>query len=410
MPSLSTPNTSTHPIPGMSIGSTAANIRVADRLDLTVFVLAPGSISQAMFTQNRFCAAPVQVAKQHLASAMPRALVINTAYANAGTGDAGLEVAQKTCEALAKHLDCEPNEVLPFSTGIIGESLPLDRLIAGLPSCLENMTSEKIATENWSQAANAIMTTDTRPKVASRKLTLDGKPVHITGISKGAGMICPNMATMLGFIGTDAKLSKETLNTLLKKAVTKSFNRITIDGDTSTNDAVVLTATGKSDVAIEELSDSEALAFEDTLIEVFVELAQAIVKDGEGATKFVSIEVKGAATETDGLTIAKTIAHSPLVKTALFAEDPNWGRIIAALGRAPVETLNLKDVTLAINGLPVFADESVASDYDEGQVGQAMKETNITLTLEVGDQPTEAVVWTSDLSHDYVSINADYRS
>ena len=394
----------------MSIGSTAANIRVADRLDLTVFVLAPGSISQAMFTQNRFCAAPVQVAKQHLASAMPRALVINTAYANAGTGDAGLEVAQKTCEALAKHLDCEPNEVLPFSTGIIGESLPLDRLIAGLPSCLENMTSEKIATENWSQAANAIMTTDTRPKVASRKLTLDGKPVHITGISKGAGMICPNMATMLGFIGTDAKLSKETLNTLLKKAVTKSFNRITIDGDTSTNDAVVLTATGKSDVAIEELSDSEALAFEDTLIEVFVELAQAIVKDGEGATKFVSIEVKGAATETDGLTIAKTIAHSPLVKTALFAEDPNWGRIIAALGRAPVETLNLKDVTLAINGLPVFADESVASDYDEGQVGQAMKETNITLTLEVGDQPTEAVVWTSDLSHDYVSINADYRS
>jgi glutamate N-acetyltransferase/amino-acid N-acetyltransferase len=394
-----------HPVPGIRLGTAKAGIRKKDRRDLVVLECAPGTAAAAVFTKNRFCAAPVIVAREHLVNGAPRALLINTGFANAGTGDPGIADARACCDALARGLGCTAREILPFSTGVIGERLPVDRLTAGLPGALAALDEN-----GWAEAAHGIMTTDTVAKGASRRVSIGGKTVTVTGIAKGAGMIRPDMATMLAFVATDAAVPRETLQACLTAAVDQSFNRITVDGDTSTNDACLLLATGRAGTTIESLNGEAGRAFQQAVNEVCAELAQKIVRDAEGATKFMTIEVAGGESEADSLAVAYTVAHSPLVKTAFFASDPNWGRILAAIGRAPVRCLDVGRVAIFLNGLRVVRDGGLDPGYTEARGAAVMRETEITVRIELGLGQAAARVWTCDFSHDYVRINAEYRT
>jgi glutamate N-acetyltransferase/amino-acid N-acetyltransferase len=402
------------PVRGVRIGIAQAGIRKAGRRDLVVFELAPGSQVAGVFTQNRFCAAPVAVCREHLAGGGHdiRALVINTGNANAGTGADGLQRARKTCEALAGLLGVQPTQVLPFSTGVIMETLPVDRLVAGLPAALADRREAA-----WLDAAHGIMTTDTLPKAASRSLGLSagaGAPevmANVTGVAKGAGMIRPNMATMLGFMATDAALSPRVAQQLVREAADLSFNRITVDGDTSTNDAFVLMATGQAGLPpIESLESAAGAALRQAVIEVAQTLAQAIVRDGEGATKFIRIDVKGGATTAECRQVAYAIAHSPLVKTAFFASDPNLGRILAAVGYSGISDLDQSLIDLHLDDVHVATRGGRHPNYQEQDGQRVMRQSEITITVDLHRGGEQASVWTCDLSHDYVSINADYRS
>lgn len=391
------------PVSGVRIGTAMAGVRKANRRDLVVFELAEGSRVAAVFTKNRFCAAPVQLARQHLNSTAPRYLLINTGNANAGTGESGLANAQATCEALAAQTGVTVDAVLPFSTGVIGEPLPVDRINAGLPQALAALTEDA-----WLLAAEGIMTTDTRPKGISRQITVEGRTVTITGISKGAGMIKPNMATMLGFVATDAELPQALLQTLMRDGTERSFNAITIDGDTSTNDACVLVATGRSGVRIE--SGQALAAFTEALNAVLISLAQQIIRDGEGATKFVTVQVEGGQDEAECRRVGFAVAESPLVKTALYASDPNWGRILAAIGRAGVDDLDVTGVSVHINGVLIAERGGRAVSYTEEAGVQVMRQQDITIAIGLGRGEAAARLWTTDFSEEYVRINADYRS
>lgn len=393
-------------VTGIRLGTAAAGIRKKDRRDLVLIECMPGTNAAATFTKNRFCAAPVTVAREHLAKTAPRALLVNTGFANAGTGEPGLDDARACCAALAKQMDCRAAEILPFSTGVIGERLPRERLIAGLPVCLANLKEN-----GWAEAAHGIMTTDTVPKGSSRKLMIGSQAVVVTGIAKGAGMIRPDMATMLAFVATDAAVAPVVLQACVSAAVNKSFNRITVDGDTSTNDACILLATGAAgNPVIDHLEGEAFLVLLRGVTEVFTELAQAIVRDAEGATKFITIEVRGGRTETDCLEVAYTIAHSPLVKTAFFASDPNWGRILAAIGRAPIAQLDVANVAIYLNEVRIVHHGAPDADYTEAKGLAVMRLPEIRLSVELGAGSASACIWTSDLSLGYVRINAEYRS
>jgi glutamate N-acetyltransferase/amino-acid N-acetyltransferase len=392
------------PVPGIRVGTRCASIRYAGRRDLVVIEAAAGSTCAAVFTRNAFCAAPVIVAKQHLDIAMPRYLVINTGNANAGTGQRGIADAEASCAALAGLTGCQSREVLPFSTGVIGEPLPLDRLVACLPQVLTELRPE-----GWEEAARGIMTTDTRPKAVSRQLRSDGRTVTLTGIAKGAGMIKPDMATLLAFLATDAGLSKPLLQRCLEAAVAVSFNAITVDGDTSTNDACVLLATGQAGPAIRQEGAAYA-AFAAALREVCIELAQAIVRDGEGATKFITILVEQGRDAAECRQVAYTIAHSPLVKTAFFASDPNWGRILAAVGRSGLDDLQLDAIVIYLNEVCIVRNGSRSEDYTEELGQQVMQRSDITIQVQLGRGAAGTRIWTTDLSFDYVRINAEYRT
>jgi glutamate N-acetyltransferase/amino-acid N-acetyltransferase len=396
-----------HPVPGVKLGIAMAGVRKANRRDLTVVALDEGSQVAGVFTRNRFCAAPVQLCRQHLATRVgPRAILINTGNANAGTGEDGLVRAFSTCIALARRLDIAPEQVLPFSTGVIMESLPNDRIEAGLPAALADLRAD-----HWAEAAEAIMTTDTLPKAASRRIELGGKTVTITGISKGAGMIRPNMATMLGFVATDAVIAPALMNALVHEAASRSFNRITIDGDTSTNDSFLLIATGQAGHdTITRLDSADGAALRDALIDVSQQLAQAIVRDGEGATKFITVQVDGGKTEHECRQVAYAIAHSPLVKTAFFASDPNLGRILAAVGYAGIDDLDQTRIDLFLDDVHVAKEGGRHPDYREEDGQRVMKQSEITVRVDLRRGAETATVWTCDLSHDYVKINADYRS
>ncbi len=395
------------PVNGIDLGWVEAGMRKAGRKDVLLVLIADGASVAGVFTRNRFCAAPVLVCREHLAlGGRIRALVVNTGNANAGTGAKGLADARATCVELARLIGCDPAQVLPFSTGVIMEPLPLERLLAGLPKALQ-----RIGPANWGQAAEAIMTTDTVPKAASRRVLLDGVAVAVTGIAKGAGMIRPNMATMLGFIGTDAAVAPPLWRALTAEVADLSFNRITVDGDTSTNDSLILVATGAAGNApIATRADARLPALRCALVEVAQQLAQAIVRDGEGATKFIEIVVGGGATADEAARVAYSIAHSPLVKTAFFASDPNLGRILAAVGNAGIEDLDQSRVQLRLNDVWVARDGGRHPQYREEDGQRVMKGEEIRVQVDLGRGNAAATVWTCDLSHDYVSINADYRS
>ena len=396
-----------HAVSGVDIGTAMAGIRKASRRDLVVFKLAEGASVAGVFTLNRFCAAPVQVCREHLAAGGGiRALVINTGNANAGTGDDGLARARQTCGAVAKLLGVAAAQVLPFSTGVIMETLPVDRIVAGLPAALADA-----APAHWLAAAEGIMTTDTLPKAASRQVTIGGKTVTVTGISKGAGMIRPNMATMLGFVATDAVVAPALLQTLVREAADQSFNRITIDGDTSTNDAFVLIATHRANHApITQLESPEGALLREAVFAVSRQLAQAIVRDGEGATKFITVRIDGGRTQDECRLAAYAIAHSPLVKTAFFASDPNLGRILAAVGYAGIGDLDQALIDLFLDDVHVVTRGGRHPNYSEEQGQRVMKQAEITIRVDLHRGPAHTMVWTCDLSHGYVSINADYRS
>ena len=394
-------------VAGIDLGWAEAGIRKPGRKDLLLVRIGGGASVAGVFTRNRFCAAPVLVCREHLAACSGiRALVVNTGNANAGTGAAGLVDARATCSEVARLLDCAASQVLPFSTGVIMEPLPLQRLLAGLPKAVE-----RLGPGHWSEAAESIMTTDTLPKAASRRTVVDGRPIAVTGIAKGAGMIRPNMATMLGFIATDAAVAPPLWDDLTAQVADASFNRITVDGDTSTNDSLILVATGAAGIApIRAAEDPRLAALRAALLEVAQQLAQAIVRDGEGATKFIEIVVEGAATADEASRVAYSIAHSPLVKTAFFASDPNLGRILAAVGNAGIDDLDPGRVQLHLNDVWVARDGGRHPQYREEDGQRVMKGEEIRVRVEIGRGRASATVWTCDLSHDYVSINADYRS
>ena len=396
-----------HPVAGVRLGIAEAGVRKAHRKDLVVIELAEGSAVAGVFTQNRYCAAPVQVCREHLAAgAAVRALVINTGNANAGTGADGLARARRTAAALAAQVGVQPQQVLPFSTGVIMETLPVERIEAGLPAALADLSAS-----NWGRAAEGIMTTDTLPKAASRQVQIGGKTVTVTGISKGAGMIRPNMATMLGFVATDAVIAPALLQPLVKAAADASFNRITIDGDTSTNDSFVLIATRQAGHAeITALDSAEGQALQAAVFAVAQQLAQAIVRDGEGATKFITVQIEGGRTEAECQLAAYAIAHSPLVKTAFFASDPNLGRILAAVGYAGIADLDQTRIEMFLDDVHVVTQGGRNPAYREEDGQRVMKQAEITVRVHLGRGAASATVWTCDLSHDYVSINADYRS
>jgi len=399
-----------HPVPGVRIGVAMAGVRKANRRDLVVFALDEGTAVAGVFTQNRFCAAPVQVCREHLAhgaeGAGIRAIVINTGNANAGTGADGLARARRTCATMAGLMGVQPQQVLPFSTGVIMETLPVERIEAGLPAAIAALQPA-----NWGEAAAGIMTTDTLPKAASRQLQIGGRTVTVTGISKGAGMIRPNMATMLGFVATDAAIAPALLQPLVKEAADLSFNRITIDGDTSTNDSFVLMATGQAGHApVTSLGSAEGRALRDAVVAVSQQLAQAIVRDGEGATKFITVTVQGGRTVDECRLAAYAIAHSPLVKTAFFASDPNLGRILAAVGYAGIGDLDQGLIDLFLDDVHVVREGGRHPAYQEADGQRVMKQAEITIRVHLHRGDAESSVWTCDLSHDYVSINADYRS
>ena len=393
------------PVQGVNLGAAAAGIRYPHRDDMVIMALDAGTRAAAVFTRNAFCAAPVRVAQDHLATAAPRALLINSGNANAGTGSRGLEDARATCAMVAERLGVAVEAVLPFSTGVIGEHLPVDRFGPGIDAALASADPG-----GWERAARAIMTTDTVPKIASRRIELHGHAVTITGMAKGSGMICPDMATMLAFVATDASLSQAALRRCLDESVEASFNAITVDGDTSTNDACVLLSTGGSGGDQVTPASAEYPLLQAAVRAVCVELAQAVVADGEGATKFVTVLVEGGRDRDECRRVAYTIAHSPLVKTAFTASDPNWGRILAAIGRAGVSDLDLAGVRLFLDEVCIVADQGRAPDYTEAQGQAVMSRPSITIRVELGRGDAYARIWTTDLSHEYVSINSDYRS
>jgi glutamate N-acetyltransferase/amino-acid N-acetyltransferase len=397
-------------VAGVRLGTAEAGIRKKNRRDLTLIEFAPGSRAAGVFTQNRCCAAPVTLCREHLATDSGiRALVINTGIANAATGEQGMRAARDTCAAVSQMLGCESREVLPFSTGVILEHLPVERLIAGLPAAQADL-----ATGHWHAAAHAIMTTDTVAKAASRRITVDGKTVTVTGISKGAGMIRPNMATMLGFVATDAGIAPGLLQKLAKDAADASFNCITVDGDTSTNDSFVVIATGASGCMIDSESSPHWPAVRDAVTSVAQELAQAIVRDGEGATKFITVKVGAGGTVAECRLVAYAIGHSPLVKTAFFASDPNLGRILAAIGYAGIGDLDAAGVRVWLGSgneeVLVSENGGRAASYREDDGARIMQEAEITVRVDLGRGTAGATVWTCDFSYDYVKINADYRS
>ncbi len=408
---VATPAADLYPVPGARWGITEAGIRKANRKDLAVLLLDDGASVGAVFTQNRFCAAPVQVCREHLAknsgqSLGIRALLINTGNANAGTGADGLSRALSSCIALARELNLAPEQVLPFSTGVIMEPLPHDRIAAGLPAALADAKAD-----NWAHAAEAIMTTDTVAKAFSTRITLGGVPVTITGISKGAGMIRPNMATMLGFMATDACVSQALMSKLACELAEGSFNRVTVDGDTSTNDSFVVIATNKAPHAPVTSLDSEAgRKLRGAMMGIARQLAQAIVRDGEGATKFITVKVEGGTTAEECRKVAYAIAHSPLVKTAFFASDPNLGRILAAVGYAGIDDLDQTRIDLYLDDVLVAKNGGRHPDYLEADGQRVMKQSEITVRVVLGRGQATDTVWTCDLSYDYVKINADYRS
>ncbi len=395
------------PVPGLRIGVAEAGVRKAGRKDLTVMLLEPGAAVGGVFTQNRFCAAPVQVCREHLAAGHDlRAIVINTGNANAGTGEDGLIRARQTCIALARKLEVAPEQVLPFSTGVIMEPLPVDRIQAGLPAALADAKED-----NWLRAAEGIMTTDTVAKGASRQVTLGGRTVTVTGISKGAGMIRPNMATMLGYLATDAAIAPALLQPLAYALAEGSFNRVTVDGDTSTNDSFLVIATGKAGNApVTSLESAEGKALFEAMLQVARQLAQAIVRDGEGATKFITVRVEGGRDAAECRQVAYAIAHSPLVKTAFFASDPNLGRILAAVGYAGIADLDQTRIDLHLDDVHVATGGGRKTDYREEDGQRVMKQSEITVRVGLGRGQAVDTVWTCDFSHEYVSINADYRS
>ena len=412
-----------HPVQGLRIGVAQAGIKKPGRKDLTVVLIDEGASVGGVFTQNRFCAAPVQICRQHLAATQAnsnekplgvsqgiRALLINTGNANAGTGEEGLQRANETCEALAKALSIKVKQVLPFSTGVIMEPLPHTRIVAGLPAAIAAAGNAPSSLQ-WLDAAEGIMTTDTVPKAASTQTTIAGKTISVTGISKGAGMIHPNMATMLGFMATDACVAPELMHALTFALAEGSFNRITVDGDTSTNDSFVFIATNKAGHApITSLDSAEGKALFQAMLHVARQLAQAIVRDGEGATKFITVQVEGGRNSAECLQVAYAIGHSPLVKTAFFASDPNLGRILAAVGYAGITDLDQTKIDLYLDDVHVAVNGGRNPTYKEEDGQRVMQQSEITVRVVLGRGASSETVWTCDLSHDYVSINADYRS
>jgi len=393
------------PISGVKIATVSAGIKTPGRRDLVVFELSEDSTVAGVFTKNRFCAAPVTLSKKHLSETTAKYLVVNTGNANAGTGEQGMTDALATCKAVADTFGVEVNQVLPFSTGVIGEHLPMDRLLSAIPS-----TKDALIEDGWVDAASGIMTTDSRPKGASVSFDFEGHTITLTGISKGAGMIKPNMATMLGYVATDAAIEQNLLQSLLTETATNSFNRITVDSDTSTNDSCILVATGKSGAEIRSADDALYSVFKQKLQELMILLAQAIIRDGEGATKFVTIQVENAVSQQEALEVAFTVAHSPLVKTALFASDPNWGRILAAVGRADIAEFDLSKLEIYLDDVCIVRDGGRASDYTEEAGQTVMNQEDITIRINMASGNASETVWTSDLSHDYVTINAEYRT
>ncbi|MCP1673845.1 glutamate N-acetyltransferase/amino-acid N-acetyltransferase [Natronocella acetinitrilica] len=391
------------PIKGVRLGVACAAIKKPDHPDLTLMELAAGTRVAAVFTRNRFRAAPVQIALRHLTAAAPRWLLINTGNANAGTGARGLADAERCCGGVAELADMPIESVLPFSTGVIGEPLAVDRLVGALPQAMDALRPD-----GWAQAAGAILTTDTLPKASSREVTLSGGRIRLTGMAKGAGMIRPDMATMLAFLATDAGLEQELLDGALRKAVRYSFNRITVDGDTSTNDACVLAATGGSGVRVD--SDDDRRLFQEALDSLCRELAQAVVRDGEGVTRFITIEVRGGGSERESEAVAYTIAHSPLVKTAAFAGDPNWGRILAAIGRSGIDDLDVGRVCIWLDDYLIAENGGRAADYLESEAARRMAREQVTIGVDLGRGEAAATVWTTDFSYEYVRINAEYRT
>ena len=412
-----------HPVQGLRIGVAQAGIKKAGRKDLTVVLIDEGASVGGVFTQNRFCAAPVQICRQHLLATQAnpddkplgtsqgiRALLINTGNANAGTGEEGLQRANETCEALAQALSIQAKQVLPFSTGVIMEPLPYTRIVAGLPAAIA-AAGNAPSSQQWMDAAEGIMTTDTVPKAASVQTTIAGKTINVTGISKGAGMIHPNMATMLGFMATDACVAPELMHALTFALAEGSFNRITVDGDTSTNDSFVFIATNKAGHApITSLESAEGKALFQAMLQVARQLAQAIVRDGEGATKFITVLVDGGRTSAECLQVAYAICHSPLVKTAFFASDPNLGRILAAVGYAGITDLDQTKIDLYLDDVHVAVNGGRNPTYKEEDGQRVMQQSEITVRVVLGRGAASETVWTCDLSHEYVSINADYRS
>lgn len=399
------PLSTLHPVPGFELGIASAGIKRPGRKDVVVMRCAEGSSVAGVFTLNAFCAAPVILAKKRVSGSV-RYLLTNTGNANAGTGEPGLQNAIRTCASLASLAGVDESEVLPFSTGVIGEPLPVEKIEGALQAALDNLS-----VNNWADAATGIMTTDTLPKGASRQFSHEGVTVTVTGISKGAGMIKPNMATMLGYIATDAKVAQGVLQDLLRDAANKSFNRITIDGDTSTNDCCMLIATGQA--ALPEITQASGALFaalKQAVFEVCMDVAQAIVRDGEGATKFVTVQVNGGATHQECLDVGYAVAHSPLIKTALFASDPNWGRILAAVGRAGVAQLDVSKIDVFLGDVCIASKGCRASSYTEEQGSAVMAEEEITIRIELGRGTCSETIWTTDLSHEYVKINAEYRT
>lgn len=390
---------------GVRIGVAQSAVRYQNRDDMVIFELAEGTEVAGVFTTNAFCAAPVHICRHHLDVAKPRYLLINTGNANAGTGPSGHKNAIRSCEMLAAATGVNADQILPFSTGVIGEPLNMAAFERGIPAALENLSAA-----NWARAGRGIMTTDTLPKGFSKTVDINGETITITGLSKGAGMIMPNMATMLGFIATDAAIPAELMQSWCRKLADSSFNRVTIDGDTSTNDSCVLIATGKSSVTINEENSDAANTMFAALKEVFLILAQAIVRDGEGATKFVTIDVEGGASQKEALDVAYTVAHSPLVKTAWFASDANWGRILAAVGRSGVQNFDLDKVQIYLNDVQIVEDGGRCDSYTEEKGAAVLAEAEFTVRIILGRGEVNERIWTTDLSHDYVTINADYRS
>ncbi len=394
-----------HPVPGFELGIASAGIKRPGRKDVVVMRCAEGSNVAGVFTQNAFCAAPVILSKQRVKGTV-RYLLTNTGNANAGTGEPGLENAARTCATLARLVGVDSSAVLPFSTGVIGEPLPVEKIEGALQAALDDLS-----VDNWAAAATGIMTTDTLPKGASRQFQHEGVTITVTGISKGAGMIRPNMATMLGYIATDAKVAPAILQNLLFDGANKSFNRITIDGDTSTNDCCMLIATGKADVAeITEASGPLYTALKQAVFEVCMEVAQAIVRDGEGATKFVTVQVNGGGNHQECLDVGYAVAHSPLIKTALFASDPNWGRILAAVGYAGVPNMDVSLIDVYLGDVCIASRGGRSASYTEEQGAAVMAKEEITIRIELGRGQCSETIWTTDLSHEYVKINAEYRS
>lgn len=392
-------------IEGVRIGTACAGIKKPGRKDLVLFELSEQSRAAAVFTRNAFCAAPVTLAKRHLGESTPRYLLVNTGNANAGTGEQGMTDAIACCESVATHFGVARSQVLPFSTGVIGEKLPVETIVDAIPQA-----HAALSATGWADAAEGILTTDTRPKGATASFKYQGATVNISGISKGSGMICPNMATMLAFVATDADVPQDILQGLVSEATDKSFNRITVDGDTSTNDACVLVATGAS--AAPTVSESGELyeLLKKALTVVFQTLAHAIIRDGEGATKFVTVTVDEAATAEEALQVAYAISHSPLTKTALFASDPNWGRILAVVGRAGLVELDVSRINIYLDDVCIVERGGVAASYTEAQGQAVMNQEKILIRVVLNRGTASETVWTTDLSHDYVSINADYRS